>query len=109
MLQLFCTCERTSTNQENKKALPISEDTVKDNGEKYEIGLPWKQNMLLPNNYFPAKAQLRLLEKRLNEDRQLADTYNSLNQNDILRDNETVRQLQCQTTHSSRRICNTTT
>ena len=93
MLQLFWTCKGTSTtkaspntiNQENKKALQIFEDTVKHNGERYEIGLPWKQNIQLPNNYFLAKAQLRSLEKRLNEDRQLADTYNSLIQNNIVK------------------------
>ena len=115
MLQLFWTCEGTSStksspntiNEENMKALPIFEDTVKHNGERYEIGLPWKQNMQLPNSYFPAKLQLRLLEKRLNEDRQLADTYNSLIDSD--KDNEIGRQRQCQTTHSSRRICYTTT
>ena len=93
MPQLFWTCEGTSTtkaspktiNQEDKKALQIVEDTLKHNGERYEIGLPWKQNTQLPNNYFLAKAQLRSLEKRLNEDRQLADTYNSLIQNDIVK------------------------
>ena len=91
MLQLFWTCEGTRTtkaspntvNQEDKKALQIFEDTVKHNGERYEIGLPWKQNIQLPDNYFLAKAQLRSLEKRLNEDKQLADTYSSLIQNDI--------------------------
>ena len=41
--------------------------------------------MQLPNNYFLAKTQLRSLEKRLKEDRQLADTYNSLVQTDILK------------------------
>ena len=71
--------------QEDKKALQIFEDTVKHNGERYEIGLPWKQNIQLPNNYFLAKAQLRSLEKRLNEDKQLADTYSSLIQNDIVK------------------------
>ena len=93
MLHLFWTCEGTSTtkaspntiNQEDKKALQILEDAVKHSGERYEIGLPWKQNIQLPNNYFLAKAQLRSLEKRLNEDRQLADTYNSLVQNDIVK------------------------
>ena len=93
MLQLFWTCEGTSTtksspntiNQEDKKALQISEDTVKQNGERYEIGLPCRQNIQLPNNYFLAKAQLQSLEKRLTEDRQSADTYNSLIQNDIVK------------------------
>ena len=93
MLLLFWTCEGTSTtkaspnttNQEDKKALQIFEETVKHNGERYEFGLPWKQNIQLPNNYFLAKAQLRSSEKRLNEDRQLADTYNSLIQNEIVK------------------------
>ena len=70
MLQLFWTCEGTSTtkaspntkNQEDKKALQIFEDTVKHNGKRYEIGLPWKQNIQLSNSYFLANAQLRSLE-----------------------------------------------
>ena len=93
MLQLFWTCEGTKTtkaspntvNQEDKKALKIFEDTVKHNGERYEIGLPWKQNIQLSNNYFLAKAQLRSLEKRLNEDKQLANTHSSLIENDIVK------------------------
>ena len=93
MLQLFWTCKGTRTtkaspntvNQEDKKALQIFEDTVKHNGERYEIGLPWKQNIQLPNNYFLAKTQLRSLEKRLNEDKQLADNYSSLIENDIVK------------------------
>ena len=61
------------------------EDTVKHNGERYEIRLPWKQNIQLPKNYFLAKAKQRSLEERLNEDRQLADTYNSFIQNDVVK------------------------
>ena len=64
MLQLFWTFEGTNTtkaspntiNQEDKKALQIFEGTIKHNGERYEIGLPWKPNLHLPNNYFLAKA-----------------------------------------------------
>ena len=78
---------KKQAQQKLHQALQIFEDTVKhnDNGERYEIGLPWKQNIQLPKNYFLAKAQLRSLEKRLNEDRQFADTYNSLIQNDIVK------------------------
>ena len=76
---------KEQAQQKLHQALKIFEDTVKQNGERYEIGLPWKQNIQLPKNYFLAKAQLRSLEKRLNEDRQFADTYNSLIQNNIVK------------------------
>ncbi|XP_075265931.1 uncharacterized protein LOC142358417 [Convolutriloba macropyga] len=93
LLQFFWTCEGMNSskttpntmNQENKKALQIFEDTVKHNGERFEIGLPWKDKVELPNNYFLLRTQLRSLEKRLNQDKQLAYTYNSLIQNDILK------------------------
>ena len=36
-------------------------------GERYEIGLPWKSSVTLPNNYFAAVSQARSLEKRLRD------------------------------------------
>ena len=83
MLQLFWTLGGPKTtklspntmNQEEKKALQTFEDEVKDNGERYETGLPWK-------NYL---TELRSLAKHLNEDKQIAPTNHRLIQNDIVK------------------------
>ena len=42
-------------------------ETCCHNGERYEIGLPWKSSATLPNNYFAAVSQARSLEKRLKD------------------------------------------
>ena len=52
---------------EDKEALRILNETCHHNGERYEIGLPWKSSATLPNNYFAAVNQARSLEKRLKD------------------------------------------
>ena len=52
---------------EDKEALRILNETCRHNGERYEIGLPWKSSATLPNNYFAAVSQARSLEKRLKD------------------------------------------
>ena len=54
-------------SKHDKEALQILQDTCRHNGERYEIGLPWKRDTPLPNNYFAALSQLRSLEKRFRE------------------------------------------
>ena len=51
----------------DKEALQILQDTCLRNVERYEIGLPWKRNTPLTNNYFAALGQLHSLEKRFRE------------------------------------------
>ena len=51
----------------DKEALQILQDTCRHNGERYEIGLPWKRDTPLPNSYFAAISQLGSLEKRFRE------------------------------------------
>ena len=41
--------------------------TCRHNGERYEIGLPWKSSATLPKNYFATVSQARSLEKRLRD------------------------------------------
>ena len=38
----------------DKEALQILQDTCRQNGERYEIVLPWKRDTPLPNNCFAA-------------------------------------------------------
>ena len=52
---------------DDKEALQILQDTCRHNGERYEIGLPWKHDTPLSNIYFAALSQLRSLEIRFRE------------------------------------------
>ena len=48
----------------DNEALQILEKTCRHNGERYEVGLPWKTDVNLPNNYYAALNRVRSLEKR---------------------------------------------
>ena len=83
LLQLFWTIEGANFNQcsskgqsaDNKEALSILNDTIKHIGDRYQIGLPWKKDITLPNNYFMAKVQWHALQQRLERDTNLRDRY----------------------------------
>ena len=57
----------TKKSLEDKEALRILNETCHHNGERYEIGLPWKSSAALPNNYSAAVSQAHSLEKRLRD------------------------------------------
>ena len=67
--------ESESSNPADKEALDILEKTTTYNGEKYEIGLPWRKPLRLENNYFAALSQLKSLHKRLSNDIQFKELY----------------------------------
>ena len=67
--------ERESKNRVDKEALGILNKTISYNGERYEIGLPWKKPLRIENNYFAALSQLKSLQKRLSNDLQLKELY----------------------------------
>ena len=58
-------------NEEDQKAIKTLAETTHHNGERYEIGFPWRENVTLPNNYFMARVQWHALQKRLERDSQL--------------------------------------
>ena len=62
-------------NEEDQKAIKTLAETTHHNGERYEIGLPWRENVMLPNNYFMARVQWHALQKRLERDNQLKQRY----------------------------------
>ena len=62
-------------NEEDQKAIKTLEETTHHNGERYEIGLPWRENVTLPNNYIMARVQWHALQKRLERDNQLKHRY----------------------------------
>ena len=43
----------------DEEALQILQDTCRHSGERYEIGLPWKRDTPLSNNYFAALKRFR--------------------------------------------------
>ena len=59
LLQFFWTNEGVNFNQfsskgqysDDKEALSILNYTIKHIGDRYQIGLPWKKDITLPNNY----------------------------------------------------------
>ena len=72
LLQQFCKIEENGISTLNKNyssddklALQILDNTTRLVNGRYEIGLPWKPNSSLSNNYCVALKQLQLLQKRL--------------------------------------------
>ena len=52
-------------------------------GERYEVGLTWKENVELQNNYPVPKAQLKSLESRLSKVEFLRIKYHETLQTDL--------------------------
>ena len=75
--------EKKTLTADDKKALETLKRTACHNGFGYEIGLPWKDDTKLPNNYFFAKAQLQSLENRLQQEPDLFCRYNQTIEADI--------------------------
>ena len=68
---------------DDRKALETLKRTTCHNGSRYEIGLPWKDDNKIPNNYFFAKAQLQALENRFQQEPALFFRYNQTIEADI--------------------------
>ena len=83
MLQMFWTTEgkklvsgKKTLTTDDRKALETLKRTTCHNGSRFEIGIPWKDDTKLSNNYFLAKAQLQSLENRLQQEPDLFCRYN---------------------------------
>ena len=70
-------------SKDSELALDIFEKTIRHNGTRNEIGLLWKNNVQLQNNYPVAKAQLSSLQRQLSKDYQLSVLYDATLQTDI--------------------------
>ena len=75
--------EPKNFSKDSESALDFFEKTIRHNGTRYEIGLLWKNNVQLQNNYPVAKAQLSSLQRRLSKDHQLSVLYDATLQTDI--------------------------
>ena len=55
-----------------QRAIKTLERTTRFSGERYEVGLLWREDkMMLPNNFYSAMWQLKSLEQRLQKDEKL--------------------------------------
>ena len=62
--------------EQDERALEMLKATTKFDGERYEVGLLWKNaKPHLPNNYSSAVSQLKSLERRLEKDENLKQRY----------------------------------
>ena len=90
MLEMFCTMEgknlvsgKKTLTADDMKAAEALRRTTRHIGSRYEIGLPWKVDSKLANNYFLAKAQLQSPENRLQQEPDLFCRYNQTIEADI--------------------------
>ena len=67
--------ESESSNPTDKEALDILKKIITYNGERYELGLPWRKPLRIENKYFAALSQPKSLHKRLSNDIQLKELY----------------------------------
>ena len=74
LLQLFWKIEGVNFNQCSSKGQSSDDkeaslnDTIKHISDRYQIGLPWKKDITLPNNYFMAKVHWHALQQTLKRD-----------------------------------------
>ena len=69
-------CSVSGRSKEDERALEMLKATTKFDGERYEVGLLWRNaKPHLPNNYSSAVSQLKSLERRLEKDENLKQRY----------------------------------
>ena len=69
-------CDVTGHSKNERRAIKTLEQTTRFNGERYEVGLLWREEeMKLPNNFYSAMGQLKSLERRLQKDETLLKRY----------------------------------
>ena len=58
-------CDVTGQLKEKQRAIDTLKETTRFSGERYEVGLLWREDeVMLPNNYFSAIGYLKSLERR---------------------------------------------
>lgn len=66
----------TPRSKEDKRAIKILEETVKNVGNRYEVDLLWKDPVVqLPDNRVMAEKRLESAERRLKRDPSIAEKY----------------------------------
>ena len=76
-------CDFTGHSKEEQRAIKTLQQTTRFNGERYEVGLLWREEEVkLPNNY-SAMGQLKSLERRLQKDETLRKRYQETIDTDV--------------------------
>ena len=77
-------CDVTGHSKEEQRAIKTLEQTTRFNGERYEVGLLWREDEVkLPNNFYSAMGQLRSLERRLQKDETIKKRYKEAIDTDV--------------------------
>ena len=78
-------CDVTGHSKEEKQAIRKLEQTTRFNGERYEVGLLWREDEVkLPNNFYSAMGQLKSLERRLQKNETLKKRYQETIDTDVI-------------------------
>ena len=77
-------CDVIGHSKEEERAIKTLEQTTQFNGERYEVGLLWREDEVkLPNNFYSAMGQLKSLERRLQKDETLRKRYQETIDTDV--------------------------
>ena len=69
-------CDFTGHSKDEQRAIKTLGQTTRFNGERYEVGLLWREEEVkLPNNFYSAMGQLKSLERRLQKKETLRKHY----------------------------------
>ena len=69
-------CDVTGQSKDERRAIDTLKETTRFNGERYEVGLLWREDdVKLPNNFFSAMGQMKSLERRFQKDEALKKRY----------------------------------
>ena len=77
-------CDVTGHSRDEQREIKTLEQATRFKGERYEVGLLWrKDEVKLPNNFYPAMGQLKSLERRLQKDDMLRKRYQETIDTDV--------------------------
>ena len=77
-------CDVTGDSKEEQREIKTLEQTTRFNGERYEVGLLWREDEVkLPNNFYSAMGQLKSQERRLQKDETLRKHYQETIETDV--------------------------
>ena len=70
-------------SKDGKHAFETLRDTICFVDNRYEVGLLWKPNAELPNNFAAAIQHFKKLKQRLSQDPVILDLYTATIENDL--------------------------
>ena len=77
-------CDVTGQSKDERRAIDTLKETTRFNGERYEVGLLWREDdVKLPNNFFSAMGQMKSLERRFQKDEALKNRYQDTIDTDV--------------------------